>query len=270
MGPGCPVCMTDVPEVDEGVVLARQGVRVATFGDMLRVPGTVQSLADAQASGAAIDIVYTRARPRTLRARRTKKWSSSRRIRDHRRRYGRGDPQRSAAELLRPLRAQIYPAGDGDRGRNARFARGRIPRCRPRRDDHRLRRLRTVRGAPLCSRRRGRFRADRHPGRTGRTARPDPQRHTARGQHVSALCKRGRQSRRTEATVADPRRRFQRAARDGDQERRRRRARRTFRSDHERRARGRRAPRHRSAAAASVTSPSPRSWPSWRSSPASA
>ena len=45
MGPGCPVCVTDVPEVDEGVLLARQGVRIATYGDMLRVPGTVQSLA---------------------------------------------------------------------------------------------------------------------------------------------------------------------------------------------------------------------------------
>ena len=59
MGPGCPVCVTDVPEVDEGVLLARQGVRIATFGDMLKVPGTVQSLADAQASGAKIDIIYS-------------------------------------------------------------------------------------------------------------------------------------------------------------------------------------------------------------------
>ena len=52
MGPGCPVCITDVPEVDEGVALARQGVRIATYGDMLKVPGTVMSLADAQAEGA--------------------------------------------------------------------------------------------------------------------------------------------------------------------------------------------------------------------------
>src|ERR1051325_1513607 len=58
MGPGCPVCVTDVPEVDEGVLLARQGVRIVTFGDMLKVPGTVQSLADAQADGAKIDIIY--------------------------------------------------------------------------------------------------------------------------------------------------------------------------------------------------------------------
>ena len=59
MGPGCPVCITDVPEVDEGVALARQGVRIATYGDMLKVPGTVLSLGDAQAEGAAIDVVYS-------------------------------------------------------------------------------------------------------------------------------------------------------------------------------------------------------------------
>lgn len=59
MGPGCPVCITDVPEVDEGVVLARQGLRIATYGDMVRVPGTVMSLADAQAEGAKIEVVYS-------------------------------------------------------------------------------------------------------------------------------------------------------------------------------------------------------------------
>ena len=59
MGPGCPVCITDVPEVDEGVALARQGVRIATYGDMVKVPGTVMSLADAQAQGAKVDVVYS-------------------------------------------------------------------------------------------------------------------------------------------------------------------------------------------------------------------
>src|SRR5512144_2039227 len=48
MGPGCPVCVTDMPEVDEAVALAKSGVRVATYGDMLKVPGRVLSLADAQ------------------------------------------------------------------------------------------------------------------------------------------------------------------------------------------------------------------------------
>jgi len=59
MGPGCPVCVTDQPEIDEGVALARQGVRIATYGDMLRVPGTAGSLGDAQAAGARIDVVYS-------------------------------------------------------------------------------------------------------------------------------------------------------------------------------------------------------------------
>ena len=59
MGPGCPVCITDLPEVDEGVALARQGIVIASYGDMLRVPGTVQSLAAAQAVGARVEVVYS-------------------------------------------------------------------------------------------------------------------------------------------------------------------------------------------------------------------
>ena len=59
MGPGCPVCITDQPEVDEAVALAREGVRVVTYGDMVRVPGTAASLADAQAEGAKVDVVYS-------------------------------------------------------------------------------------------------------------------------------------------------------------------------------------------------------------------
>lgn len=58
MGPGCPVCVTDVPEVDEAVALARQGVRIATYGDMMRVPGSSGSLADERARGARVDVVY--------------------------------------------------------------------------------------------------------------------------------------------------------------------------------------------------------------------
>jgi len=59
MGPGCPVCITDVPEVDEGVALARQGLTIATYGDMLKVPGSVLSLGDAQAEGARVEVVYS-------------------------------------------------------------------------------------------------------------------------------------------------------------------------------------------------------------------
>jgi hydrogenase expression/formation protein HypD len=59
MGPGCPVCVTDEPEVDEAVALARGGVAVATYGDMLRVPGSAGSLADARADGAEVHVVYS-------------------------------------------------------------------------------------------------------------------------------------------------------------------------------------------------------------------
>ena len=59
MGPGCPVCVTDMPEVDEAVALALAGRRVATYGDMLKVPGTVKSLGDAQGEGATVDVVYS-------------------------------------------------------------------------------------------------------------------------------------------------------------------------------------------------------------------
>ncbi len=58
MGPGCPVCVTDGPEIDEAVALAEQGVRIATYGDMLRVPGSARSLADARGAGARVDVVY--------------------------------------------------------------------------------------------------------------------------------------------------------------------------------------------------------------------
>ena len=45
-------------EIDECVALAEQGVTVTIFGDMLRVPGTEKSLADAKAEGADVRIVY--------------------------------------------------------------------------------------------------------------------------------------------------------------------------------------------------------------------
>lgn len=59
MGPGCPVCVTDMPEVDEAIILARQGVIVATFGDIFRVPGSTMSLADAKAQGGDVRIIYS-------------------------------------------------------------------------------------------------------------------------------------------------------------------------------------------------------------------
>ncbi len=60
-GPGCPVCVTHDAEVEAFLQLAgREGVIVATFGDLLRVPGAQgTSLKHAQAAGARVEIVYS-------------------------------------------------------------------------------------------------------------------------------------------------------------------------------------------------------------------
>jgi hydrogenase expression/formation protein HypD len=59
-GPGCPVCVTDPSYLDAAIELARRpGVMVATFGDLVRVPGTDSSLERERAGGASVRIVYS-------------------------------------------------------------------------------------------------------------------------------------------------------------------------------------------------------------------
>lgn len=59
-GPGCPVCVCPVEDIDQAVTLARQpGVTVLTFGDMIRVPGTVESLQQAKKEGARLEVLYS-------------------------------------------------------------------------------------------------------------------------------------------------------------------------------------------------------------------
>ncbi len=59
-GPGCPVCVTPIDYVDKAVAYARQAdVIIATFGDMVRVPGSTSSLQREQAGGAQVKIVYS-------------------------------------------------------------------------------------------------------------------------------------------------------------------------------------------------------------------
>jgi hydrogenase expression/formation protein HypD len=58
-GPGCPVCVTPDSYIDEAIALARQGMVVASFGDMLRVPGSFSSLEKERAAGADIRAVYS-------------------------------------------------------------------------------------------------------------------------------------------------------------------------------------------------------------------
>ncbi|MDO9056381.1 MAG: hydrogenase formation protein HypD [Methanobacteriaceae archaeon] len=57
-GPGCPVCCVPAREIDECLQLAEKGVTITTFGDMLRVPGSESSLAEAKEDGADVRIVY--------------------------------------------------------------------------------------------------------------------------------------------------------------------------------------------------------------------
>lgn len=59
-GPGCPVCVTPLELIDRGLAIARRPeVIFASFGDMLRVPGSQGSLLDARAQGADVRIVYS-------------------------------------------------------------------------------------------------------------------------------------------------------------------------------------------------------------------
>jgi hydrogenase expression/formation protein HypD len=60
-GPGCPVCVLAVPRLDAAIELARQlDVTLASYGDMLRVPGSRRrSLLKARAQGADVRMVYS-------------------------------------------------------------------------------------------------------------------------------------------------------------------------------------------------------------------
>jgi hydrogenase expression/formation protein HypD len=58
-GPGCPVCVTDQPDIDRFIAMGVPGHTLATFGDMMRVPGTTASLEEARAAGADVRVVYS-------------------------------------------------------------------------------------------------------------------------------------------------------------------------------------------------------------------
>jgi len=59
-GPGCPVCVTPLELVDKAVQIAsRPGVIFASFGDMLRVPGSTHDLLSVKAQGGDVRIVYS-------------------------------------------------------------------------------------------------------------------------------------------------------------------------------------------------------------------
>ena len=59
-GPGCPVCVTPLEQIDRALHLAgRPEVIFTSFGDMLRVPGSECDLFQVRALGGAVRIVYS-------------------------------------------------------------------------------------------------------------------------------------------------------------------------------------------------------------------
>ena len=59
-GPGCPVCVTAITDLDHVVALARQPqITLTTFGDLIRVPASRTTLAAERAAGADVRVVYS-------------------------------------------------------------------------------------------------------------------------------------------------------------------------------------------------------------------
>jgi len=59
-GPGCPVCVTPLEQIDKAIAIARRpGVLFTSFGDMLRVPGSDMDLLAVKAQGGDVRMVYS-------------------------------------------------------------------------------------------------------------------------------------------------------------------------------------------------------------------
>jgi hydrogenase expression/formation protein HypD len=59
-GPGCPVCVTPLEQIDKGLAIARlPDVIFTSYGDMLRVPGSRLDLFSVKASGGDVRVVYS-------------------------------------------------------------------------------------------------------------------------------------------------------------------------------------------------------------------
>ncbi len=59
-GPGCPVCVTPLEQIDKAIALAaRPEVIFTSFGDMLRVPGSKKDLFVVKSEGGDVRVVYS-------------------------------------------------------------------------------------------------------------------------------------------------------------------------------------------------------------------
>ncbi len=59
-GPGCPVCVTPIADIDRAIAIGKHpDVVIATFGDMLFVPGSSSSLAKERGKGMDVRVLYS-------------------------------------------------------------------------------------------------------------------------------------------------------------------------------------------------------------------
>lgn len=59
-GPGCPVCVTPLELIDKSIAIAQQkNVIFTSYGDMLRVPGSMADLFSVRAAGGRVKVVYS-------------------------------------------------------------------------------------------------------------------------------------------------------------------------------------------------------------------
>jgi hydrogenase expression/formation protein HypD len=59
-GPGCPVCVTPSSYLDTAIAVAKEhNVVLATFGDMMRVPGSSGNLTELRNEGYPVEVVYS-------------------------------------------------------------------------------------------------------------------------------------------------------------------------------------------------------------------
>ena len=59
-GPGCPVCVTPTSYIDKAIELSLvPGNTVCTFGDLIRVPGSKETLGEAKGRGASVEMLYS-------------------------------------------------------------------------------------------------------------------------------------------------------------------------------------------------------------------
>lgn len=58
-GPGCPVCVTAQNEIDAVIELSNKNIVIATFGDLIRVPGNKSSLQKERAKGKEVRVFYS-------------------------------------------------------------------------------------------------------------------------------------------------------------------------------------------------------------------